>query len=73
MEHSHSSGLQIQKMGLSLISELLKGRREGDGRGRLQEGILDPERSVMLLAAAVWDATEEAAAAITRVPCPANN
>ena len=63
-------------MGLSLISELLKGRREGDGRGRLQEGILDPERSVMLLAAAVW---EEAAAAgdvifiITRVPCPANN
>ena len=66
-------------MGLSLISELLKGRKEGDGRGRLQEGILDPERSVMLLAAAVWDATEEAAAAgdvifiITRVPCPANN
>ena len=64
-------------MGLSLISELLKGRRERDGR--LQEGILDPERSVMLLAAAVWDATEEAAAAgdvifiITRVPCPANN
>ena len=61
-------------MGLSLISELLKGRRERDGR--LQEGILDPERSVMLLAAAVW---EEAAAAgdvifiITRVPCPANN
>ena len=61
-------------MGLSLISELLKGRRERDGR--LQEGILDPERSVMLLAAAVW---EEAAAAgdvifiITRVPCTANN
>ena len=46
---------------LSLISELLL----------LQgEGILDPERSVMLLAE--WD-DDDVIFIITRVPCPANN